>query len=194
MLPSKLARRCLTALVLAAISAAAMPAYQAPTPAVNEDAKILADFTDRVNEYMKLRKRAGEHLKALKPTPSQALIKRHEQKQAHLIREARENAHQGDIFTPDIARVFRHLVSLAEKSPTGTQMKQSMRRAEPVNLVLRVNRSYPDGLALQSSPPTLLANLPPLPKELDYRIVGQSLILRDTGANLIIDFVNRVFP
>jgi hypothetical protein len=32
-------------------------------------------------------------------------------------------------------------------------------------------------------------NLPKLPTELDYRIVGKHLILRDTGADLIVDFM-----
>jgi hypothetical protein len=28
-----------------------------------------------------------------------------------------------------------------------------------------------------------------LPEELEYRIVGKNLILRDTGADLIVDFI-----
>ena len=36
-------------------------------------------------------------------------------------------------------------------------------------------------------PPNVLAALPPLPKDIDYRFVGKNLILRDTRANLIID-------
>ena len=193
-LDSKLSRCFLAAVVLAAIGAGGIRAFQAPAPAVNADSVVLADFTSRIKEYMKLRKKASDTVQTLKPTKSQAKIKSHEQQLAHEIREAREKAHQGDIFTPEISAVFRHLIVLAGEGPTGVQMKQSLRRAEPVNLTLRVNRPYPDGFPLQSSPPTLLANLPPLPKELDYRIVGQNLILRDTEANLIIDFVNRVFP
>lgn len=190
----KLSRCFLAAVALAAIGASGIGAFQAPAPAVNADSLVLADFTNRVTEYVKLRKKAGDTLQTLKPTKSQASINRHEQQLAHQIREARENAHQGDIFTPEISEVFRHLIVLAGKGPRGARMKQSLRRAEPVRLTLRVNRPYPDGFPLQSSPPTLLANLPPLPKELDYRIVGHNLILRDVEANLIIDFVNRVIP
>ena len=184
----------LAVIALAVSGASALPAFQVPAPAVNADSVTLADFAIRIKEYMKLRKKAGETLQTLKPTRSQAKIKSHEQQLAHEIREAREHAHQGDIFTPEIAEVFRRLIVLAGKSSTGVQMKQSLRREERVRITLRVNHPYPDGLLLQSSPPTLLANLPPLPKELDYRIVGPSLILRDQDANLIIDFINRVFP
>ena len=35
----------------------------------------------------------------------------------------------------------------------------------------------------------LLASLPPLPEEIEYRFVGKHLILRDAKANLIIDYI-----
>jgi hypothetical protein len=49
-------------------------------------------------------------------------------------------------------------------------------------------------LPLQSTPPSLLANFPELPKEVEYRIVGHNLILRDVDANLIIDFLTNAIP
>ena len=52
-----------------------------------------------------------------------------------------------------------------------------------------VNAAYPDGLPLQSMPPSLLLNLPQLSKELEYRFVGRELILRDAPANLIVDVI-----
>ena len=38
-------------------------------------------------------------------------------------------------------------------------------------------------------PPSLLLNLPKLPKELEYRFVDHELIVRDVAANLIVDFI-----
>ena len=187
-------RRLSAAMAIAVVGASAILGSQAPPPGVNADSQVLAGFTNRVSEYLKLRKKASDHLHPLKSTTSQAAINRHEQQLSHEIREARENAHQGDIFTPETAELFRRLAAIAGNSSSGVQMKQSLRRAEPVNLVLRVNRRYPEGFPLQSSPPTLLANLPLLPKELDYRVVGRSLILRDSEANLIIDFIDHVIP
>jgi hypothetical protein len=40
----------------------------------------------------------------------------------------------------------------------------------------------------------LLRKLPDLPPELEYRIVGRSLILRDVKANLIVDILRDVVP
>ena len=54
---------------------------------------------------------------------------------------------------------------------------------------LRVNESYPAGAPLPTVPPSLLLNLPPLPPEVEYRIVGTDLILHDVEANLIVDWI-----
>jgi hypothetical protein len=59
---------------------------------------------------------------------------------------------------------------------------------------LEVNQEYPQTSALQSTPPTLLSNLPKLPPELEYRIVGQELVLLDTKANLIVDLLPDALP
>jgi len=47
-------------------------------------------------------------------------------------------------------------------------------------------------LPLQSMPPSLLLNLPRLPKELEYRFVGRELVLREIPANLIVDAIPDV--
>ena len=56
----------------------------------------------------------------------------------------------------------------------------------------QVNQVYPTTFPLATFPPTLLKVLPPLPKEVEYRIVAGHLILRDTEANLIVDFIRQV--
>jgi hypothetical protein len=172
-------------------------AFQEPRPPgdrVNADAAVIQDFRNRVADYMKLHKKVSDALGRLKSTPSQAEIAHHQRELAHGIREAREHAHSGDIFTPEIGQVFRRLIGLATRGSDGTRVGQSLKRAEPVQLQLRVNREYPSALPLQSTPPSLLANLPELPKEVDYRIVGHDLILRDVDANLIIDFLTHAIP
>ena len=37
-------------------------------------------------------------------------------------------------------------------------------------------------------------NLPTLPKELEYRIIGRNLILHDIVPNIIVDFVSDAIP
>ena len=57
-----------------------------------------------------------------------------------------------------------------------------------------MNAYYPDDAPLSSVPPSLLLNLPALPEEVRYRFVGRHLILRDTDANVILDFLRDVVP
>jgi hypothetical protein len=57
-----------------------------------------------------------------------------------------------------------------------------------------VNDAYPADIPLQSTPPTILANLPRLPPEIEYRIAGHALVLRDVEANIVIDVIPDAIP
>ena len=69
-----------------------------------------------------------------------------------------------------------------------------MIRELPKGLKVDVNGIYPTTIPLATFPPALLRKLPDLPPELEYRIVGRSLILRDVKANLIVDILRDVVP
>jgi hypothetical protein len=56
-------------------------------------------------------------------------------------------------------------------------------------MLLKVNAKYPQDQPLPTVPPNVLAALPKLPEELEYRIVKKDLILRDVHANLIVDYI-----
>jgi len=162
-------------------------------PPVNPHSAILQDFDQRVTEYVKFRKTIEGKLPKLKSTPAQSKIVGHEHDLGGIIRTERRSAKQGDIFTPEIAAEFRRLVGLMQGRDTA-RVKESIRSAEPVSLRLGVNDAYPDKAPLQSMPPTLLQNLPKLPPEMEYRLVGRALVLRDVKANLVVDFVNDFMP
>jgi hypothetical protein len=166
---------------------------QAGHPAVNADSATITDFEKRVDGYVQLRKSLESKLSPLKTTPSQEKISHHEHELARAIREARKDVKPGDIFTPEIAAEVRRLIGLAMQSGERQHIGQSLRHAEPVQLHLRINESYPAHLPLQSSPASLLGNLPRMPMDIEYRIAGQDLILLDTKANLIVDLITGVF-
>ncbi len=161
---------------------------------VNQGAATVQDFQKRVADYVKLRKTAETKLPPLKRTGSQENIAHHEHELGRRIREARSEAKQGDIFTPEIAAEFRRLISLAMQPGNSGRIKESLKSSEPVVLRLRVNDRYPKTVPLQSTPPTLLMNLPRLPPELEYRMVGHDLALLDVKANLIVDLINDAIP
>jgi hypothetical protein len=65
--------------------------------------------------------------------------------------------------------------------------------APPASAVpLEVNAKYPETAPLPTVPVNLLLSLPPLPDDLEYRILGKHLILRDVKANIIIDYIPNV--
>ena len=162
---------------------------------VNQDAPVLKDFEKRVDDYMKVRKIAQAEVHGLKPTAASEKIEHHRHQLAYRIREARAGAGQGSIFTPEIGAEFRRLIGLAMQGPDAARIRESVRRDAPAHLKpLRVNHVYPDGAPLPTTPPSLLSNLPPLPPELDYRVVGHMLILRDIEATLIVDLIPNAIP
>ena len=67
--------------------------------------------------------------------------------------------------------------------------KRVIKEDAPAAVPLKVNARYPEGAPLPTVPPNLLASLPRLPEDLEYRIIGNHLILRDVHANVIVDFI-----
>ena len=57
-----------------------------------------------------------------------------------------------------------------------------------------INKRYPDEVPLATMPPKLLANLPTLPDQLEYRFVYNDLILMDDHAHVILDFIVDAMP
>lgn len=179
-----------TAMIVAVLLLSTAFAAQKPGTRVNANAAISAKFEQRVDEYMKLRQKALAGLAVPKNTESPEKIAEFQKQLAGKIRDLRPQAKQGDLFTPDVVGLFQGLVAMAMRGKDGALIRTSFQRAEPVESGhLEVNAAYPDGLPLQSMPPSLLLNLPRLPKELEYRFVGRELILRDTQANLIVDVI-----
>lgn len=162
--------------------------------AVAQSANALDEFQRRIADYVKIHEQAQSSTGKLKPTTSSERIASHEQELANKIREARGQAVQGNIFTVAIGDIFRRRLANTAAGRDATTMRQSLRRSEPVAAPLRVNESYPESVPLQTSPPSLLRNLPKLPPELEYRVVGHALVLRDTGANLIVDLLPNALP
>ena len=184
------------ALTIVLLSATAFTLGQTkPNPGVNQDAAIGSDFEKRVADYMKEHQQAVNGLNASKASDSSAKITDYQHQLCARIRSLRPQAKRGDIFTPEITSLFQRLIATAINSPDGTKIRRSYEHAEPNatrGLKLNVNEEYPDRVPLQSMPPSLLLNLPQLPKDLEYRFVGRELVLRDVPADLIVDVIPNV--
>jgi len=176
-----------------------------PTPAATAaatkeqaaDAAGFKEFTARMGDYLALHKAVDKKLPAMKSKEQlPEMIAAHQQALARKIREARPHAKPGDIFTPAAREAFRHAIRSVFKDPhtsTARTVTRQRDRATP-QVTLRVNGIYPDAVAETTFPPTLLQELPPLPEELAYRIVGRDLVLVDSKANLVVDLLQEALP
>jgi hypothetical protein len=157
-----------------------------------DDAVPLKEFQEHVTKYSEAHKQT--HVEKKMSDSAQKLAKQ-KREAAQKIRLSRAEAKQGDIFTPQIAAYFKKQIAAVFQDPEGSKVRASLQHAEPLpNVELRVNGHYPQNLPLQSSPPTLLEKLPPLPSELQYRIVGQTLVLYDVSSDLIVDLLPDAVP
>ena len=161
---------------------------------VNADSAIVQDFEKRVADYVQLRKTVESKLSKLRSTESTEKIAHNQHELAEGIMKARGSARQGDIFTPAVDKEFRRLMGFAMQSRDAARIRKSLQSAEPVAGLPQVNHPYPAGTPMQSTPPSLLLNLPHLPPDLEYRFVSRTLILLDTKANVIIDYMPNVSP
>ena len=57
-----------------------------------------------------------------------------------------------------------------------------------------MNARYPDTVPLTTVPPQVLQTLPKLTEDLEYRFIGDSLILLDGHAHIIADFIEDALP
>src|SRR3954464_91599 len=169
---------------------ASSPAQAQP---VNDDAKALAGFLDRVNQYVALHMKLENTLPKLSKESTPQQVDSHQRQFAKLIQDERKDAKQGDIFTPESQAVVKKLISRIFSGPDGASLKASIMDENPGVPNLKVNARYPDEIPVSTIPPQLLQGLPKLPEEMEYRFVGNNLILMDTHAHIIADYVPNTF-
>jgi hypothetical protein len=157
-------------------------------------AKLLAEFMVRINEYVALHKKHEDTLPRIGDKASPQEMDRHQRALLALISKARAGAKQGDIFTPPVQVFIRTVTRRAFSGPDGKNLVGMIMDENPVGLKIAVNQKYPTEVPLSTMPPDVLAALPKLPEDLEYRFVGDRLILYDVHAQMVVDWVDNVLP
>lgn len=174
---------------------AIMPAATAQTTVSSSDQKVLRDFSKQAKDYIN-----KEHSLAadkMKPTSDVSQLEQQRKQLREAVQQSRPNAQQGDFFTPEAAKVFRRLLASVLNGPASAKIRSSLNHAEPgAPTDFRVNAEFPNknGEPIQSVPPTVLKILPALPKGIEYCIAGSVLALRDSRANMVVDFLPNALP
>ena len=143
----------------------------------------MADFNERVWTYSELRSKLEKGLPPLTVTDDPAEIRGAVHALARRIRVARAGAQEGEIFTPTISIEFRRILLLEMNASTWAAIMDD----NPGEFSKHINGTYPEKKPLSTVPPNVLAVLPSLPDDIQYRFAGRHLILIDTRAGVILD-------
>jgi len=114
---------------------------------------------------------------------------------AFAIKAARPHARQGDFFSPAVVDIFRGTIAQALSGVDSDAFFESLyaEDAVPAGLPPRLHDTYPEW-ATHEVPLVILERLPLLPDELEYRLIGRTLVLWDVDADLILDVLPDAIP
>jgi hypothetical protein len=149
--------------------------------------RAFTSFQERVDAYVALHRKLAMSLPPLgsRDRHATAVSRRY---LASAIRAARPHARQGDIFAPDAVAAFRgtigdtmRAVDFGMLAPLMDENGRLLSGTHPA-----VHDEFPVFDA-RELPPLMLASLPQLPDELEFRFVDYDLVLWDVYADLVVD-------
>jgi hypothetical protein len=204
----------LTGLVLLGLAAAGCSRNPGPSlvpPQTTEmDGETLKKFQDQVQDYVQLRQKALTHIPAVSPKATAEELSARQRALTIAIVAYRKGSKQGEIFKRPVEAAIRRILQREFSGPDGPALMKEIRSGNPKvegnpnprdpsketmqPVTVAVNAVYPDAAPFSSVPPSLLLKLPPLPEVVRYRFVGRAFILRDTEANVILDYIMDVVP
>jgi hypothetical protein len=191
-------RRFTGAAILAAATSAwpmADGAARTPIPQVAAaDSPAVVEFKKRVDDYVAVHRKLEATLPALPDDATPEQIDNAQRTLFALLKAARPNARQGDLFTPGMTAFVKELLGRMLEGPAGQRLRASLMDENVKELPLTVNQRYPDAIPLATMPPRLLKALPALPEQMEFRFVASQFILLDTHAHLVVDFIPDALP
>jgi hypothetical protein len=172
----------------------APPTKRVVGPLSEADAAALATMNDKIKDYVAFHSKIEQALPALPKDATPIQIDKNQRLFEDNVRKSRATAKRGDIFTAEATPVIMRLIAAEFGGPDGAQLKASIMDENPAGMKLAVNMRYPDVVPISTVPPPILQTLPKLTEDLEYRFVGDNLILLDSHAHVIADFIENVFP
>lgn len=166
-------------------------AIASTNPNENPNAAAMAQFKTAVEKYADLHKSLAKGDAKQDKASDPAMIGEVKRTLAAKVLAARANAKQGDIFSATVRPVFRRLLAPELTGEDGRDAKAILKDDAPApgTVPFKVNGKYPENQPIPTVPANVLLALPTLPAPLEYRIVGQHLILLDTSTDLIVDYI-----
>lgn len=176
------------------ISVEASTAERQVAAASVDEVAALAQFDAAIAKYMALRQRLRNELAGPVPNSTAPELTRATDSIAAAIQRARAGAREGNIFSAPVAMVVKRWVGDVVRRDNLAATLADIDDETPTVKAPSIHLRFPAASHLATMPPSLLAALPALPKELEYRIVGGYLVLRDVDAALILDYIPAAVP
>lgn len=158
-----------------------------------EEQSAVRHYIKEVNEYLALQRKELARIGSLEPSAVQKAL-------AAAITAKRAKVRQGDVFLPEVQPLFKRLIAEQLKGPDSKAAQKAVVEGNPgvdedsIPVVVRVNGAYPRGAARSTVPASVLATLPKIPDPLQYLFVVRTLILLDSRAQIIVDYIPAAAP
>lgn len=157
--------------------------------AATDEAAAIAQFQAAIAKYMALRQRLRSEITGPVPNSTAPELVRASDALAAAIQRARIGAQEGNMFLVPVSVVVKRRVDSVIRRDNLLPVLADIDDEVPTVKTPAIHLRFPAASEMATMPPSLLAALPELPKELEYRIIGNYLILRDIDAALILDFI-----
>lgn len=161
--------------------------------AVSANATALQEFQQRLDAYLQMRQDLADKLQPLAPTSSAAELAGRQAALAKALQTARAAAKRGDLIPEAVAKQIAATVADDFKRRTALEEKATFAETPDAGQPV-INQTYPADAALPTVPPLLLANLPRLPDNLQYRFYGRHLLILDGDVQTIVDYIPNALP
>lgn len=159
------------------------------------DAEGLEEFQKEVAQYVELRRQLDKKLAPLPPKPPPERVHAYQVGLEKLLAAERARSKEGDLFVRKVRPLLRRLIREMLAGPEGRVLRAEIYDEAPGRTFrININTRYPSVLPLSTVPYRLLSVLPPLPVEIQYRIVGRDLVLLDIDAQIVVDVLRNVVP
>lgn len=182
----KIRRSLVIAVVVGSLSLAWPAGAQS---SASSDAAAVKQFEAAIAKYMTMRQGLTTEVRGPVKNSSSTQLTNASDALAAAIERARKGAQAGAIFSAPVAAMFKRRIAETIRSEHLESALADIDDDGTAGPAPKVHLRLPVTAQMATMPPALLKALPQLPKELEYRILGRYLVLRDVNASLILDYI-----
>jgi hypothetical protein len=162
--------------------------------AAPDEAAAIKQFDAAIAKYMAMRRNLRSEVSGPVKNSSSSQVTNASDALAGAIERARQGAQVGSIFSAPVAAVIKRRIADAVRTENLAPVLADIDDEGQAPMAPKVHLRLPVSAQMATMPASLLKVLPALPKELEYRILGRYLIIRDVDASLILDYIPAAVP